>query len=79
MPVRAYTERVMSRWESRGSSRHVWMYLEGDALGSGTNNDRADVEVLPGVQPGQSLTGRVRAAARRTGVGSHVPSLSADD
>lgn len=64
VPARAYTERVMSRWEGRGSARHVWMYLEGDALGEGTNNDRADVELLPGVTSSQQMTGRVRAAAR---------------
>jgi hypothetical protein len=77
--VRGYMERVMSRWELSGSTRHVWMYLEGDALGSGTNNDRADVELLPGVQSHQMLTGTVRATSRRPGVGSHVPDLSADE
>jgi hypothetical protein len=79
VPARAYTVRVMSRWETHGRSRHVWMYLEGDELGHGTNNDRADVELLPGVSGAQTLTGRVRPAARRPGIGTHVPDVSDDD
>lgn len=58
--ARAYTERVMSRWEEHGRDRHVWMYLEGDAPGHGTNNDRADVDLLPGATGAQVMTGRVR-------------------
>jgi hypothetical protein len=79
VPARAYTVRVMSRWETHGRSRHVWMYLEGDEIGQGTNNDRADVELLPGATGSQTLTGRVRAAARRPSVGTAVPDVSDDD
>jgi hypothetical protein len=57
----AYTERVMSRWERQGRNRHVWMFLEGDAPGHGTNNERADVDLMPGVSPAKVMTGRVRA------------------
>lgn len=57
--MRGYTERVMSRWEESGGERHVWMYLEGDPIGSGTNNDRSDTELLPGVRSDQQITGRV--------------------
>lgn len=64
VPVVAYTERVISRWESRrGQPRHVWMYLEGDQPGQGSNNDRADVELLPRVDPSKVRTGRVSARA----------------
>jgi hypothetical protein len=62
VPVVAYTERVMSRWEESGGTRRVWMYLEGDAEGSGTNTDSALTELLPGVSSHQRLTGRVRPA-----------------
>ncbi len=63
VPARAYTVRVMSRWETHGRSRHVWMYLESDELGHGTNNDRADVELMPGVVSSQVMTGRVRVTS----------------
>jgi hypothetical protein len=60
VPVVAYTERVMSRWEvRRGQPRHVWMFLEGDQPGHGSNNDRADTELLPGVDAAKVRTGRV--------------------
>jgi hypothetical protein len=74
VPATAYTERVMSRWEERrGSPRHVWMFLEGDAQGQGTNNDRADVELMPGIDPAKVMTGRVRARPRGTGRATVVP------
>ena len=79
VPARAYTVRVMSRWETRGRSRHVWMYLEGDEPGYGTNNEHADTELLPGVSSAQVLAGRVRVAASPAAVGTHVPALPDDD
>lgn len=79
VPARAYTVRVMSRWEARGRSRHVWMYLEGDGPGQGTNNDRADVELMPGVRSSQVMTGRVRVATSWPSPGSHVPAVPDDD
>lgn len=79
VPARAYTVRVMSRWETSGRSRHVWMYLEGDELGHGTNNDRANVELMPGVRSSQVMTGRVRALASRPSPGSHVPAVTDGD
>lgn len=55
----AYTERVLSRWVRAGRSRHVWMFLEGDRPGHGSNNDRADVELMPGVDHAKVITGRM--------------------
>ena len=61
--VVAFTERVMSRWQDPSDGpRHVWMYLEGDVEGSGTNIDSADVELLPGLRSHQIMTGRIRPA-----------------
>jgi hypothetical protein len=62
--VVAYTERVMSRWESSGRSRQVWMYLEGDAPGTGTNTDQAMTQLLPGAGARQ-VVGSVRLAQQR--------------
>jgi hypothetical protein len=61
--VVAYTERVMSRWlDPSDGPRHVWMYLEGDAEGTGTNIDSSDVELLPGLRSHQVMTGSIRPA-----------------
>ena len=60
VPVVGYTERVVSRTERElGQRPHVWMYLEGDRRGQGSNNDRADRELLPDVDPGKVRHGRV--------------------
>ena len=63
--VTAYTERVISRSERRQGHLHVWMYLEGDERNQGTNNDRADVELMPGISSSKVRTGRIRARIRQ--------------
>jgi hypothetical protein len=49
--VRAYTERVVSqsRWVGSRKNTKIYMFLEGDAEGKGSNNERSDTELLPGV------------------------------
>jgi hypothetical protein len=51
VPCRAFTERVVSQWRWKGSkkNRRVYMFLDGDRYPNGTNNDRADTELLPGL------------------------------
>ena len=67
VPVAAYTRRVMSRWERRGGQTRVWMFLDGDAEGDGTNTDAALTELMRGAGRGDLRVGRVRppAAPRR--------------
>lgn len=67
VPVVGYTERVISRRETRGRQTRVWMFLENDPPGQGSNNDQAATELLPGVDRSKVCTGRViaRAPARR--------------
>jgi hypothetical protein len=59
VPVRGFTRRVMSRREGQGANARVWMFLEGDAPGDGTNTDAARTELLPGMSGDDARTGRV--------------------
>jgi hypothetical protein len=76
VPVVAYTERVVARWEEKGRQRRVWMFWDGDKPGKGSHNDRADTELLPGVDPSKIRTGRVisRPATQMRHT-PHVPSV----
>jgi len=73
VPVTAYTVRVMSRWEKKNGKTRVWMYLEGDTPGNGTNVDSAAVELLPHIRSNQIARGRIRARPPSTRSSSAPP------
>jgi hypothetical protein len=60
VPVAGYIRRVISRTTTIGRRTRVWMFLDGDAQGVGTNVDAAATELMPNAGRGDLIVGRVR-------------------